>query len=172
MNISVHHHHLYRLSIIKKQFFLMQQQIMAQLTSRQSQVIASVRTANIDNDQTDETIEIQPNEAASTMKIEKHPTNDQDKLFVHYTHEKRFQSFKRDAHKGYDQIFKHTNAMDLRLIVGNRNRRDAKNELIRKRPKSAILQNKAKQIKNKYMKLLGKLCLHSTYMFFYFFSIH
>ncbi|CAF1379646.1 unnamed protein product [Adineta steineri] len=54
-----------------------------------------------------------------------------------------------------DNVFKNTPAMDLKLIVGNRNRRDAKNELIRKRPKRSLLQ--CKQIQNKYKKMLGKL---------------
>ena len=61
---------------------------------------------------------------------------------------------KRDMHKVYDTVFKNTPAMNLRLTVGNRNRRDAKNELIRKRPKRSILQNQL--IKNKYLKFLGK----------------
>ena len=63
-------------------------------------------------------------------------------LIIHYTHEKRFQSFKRDIHQNYDNVFKHKPAMELKLIVGNRNRRDAKNELIRKRPTKRLLQNK------------------------------
>ena len=37
-------------------------------------------------------------------------------------------------HQVYEDIFKNTPAMDVKIIVGNRNRRDAKNELIRKRP--------------------------------------
>ena len=44
--------------------------------------------------------------------------------------------------------------MTMKLIVGNRNRRDAKKELIHKRPKRSILQSKI--IKNKYLKFLGK----------------
>jgi hypothetical protein len=38
-------------------------------------------------------------------------------------------------HQVYENVFKNTNAMNLKLIVGIRNRRDAKNELICKRPK-------------------------------------
>ncbi|CAF4327710.1 unnamed protein product, partial [Adineta steineri] len=52
----------------------------------------------------------------------------------------------------YDNVFKNTPAMNMKLIVGNRNRRDALNELIRKRPKRSLLQNIL--IKNKYSKLL------------------
>jgi hypothetical protein len=32
--------------------------------------------------------------------------------------------------------------MNRKVIVGNRNRRDARNELLRKRPKPSFLQNK------------------------------
>jgi hypothetical protein len=61
----------------------------------------------------------------------------------------------------YGNVFRNTPAMNLQLIVGNRNRRDAKNELVRKRPKPSILQNK--RIKNKYLKFLGKSSFHSMY---------
>jgi hypothetical protein len=44
-------------------------------------------------------------------------------------------------HQVYDGTFENTPAMYAKLIVGTRNRRDAKNELIRKRPKRTLLQN-------------------------------
>jgi hypothetical protein len=50
-------------------------------------------------------------------------------------------------HKLYENIFENTPAMDVKIIVGNLNRRSATHELIRKRPKKAILQDKT--IKNK-----------------------
>jgi hypothetical protein len=54
---------------------------------------------------------------------------------------------------------KNTLAMDLKLIVGNRNRRDAQNELICKRLKPSLLKNikiQSKRIKNKYLQFLSK----------------
>ncbi len=45
-------------------------------------------------------------------------------------------------HHVYADIFQNTLAMNAKIIVGNRNRRDAKNELIRKRPTKRLLQNK------------------------------
>ena len=126
----------------------MRHKIMGQLTPRQSQVATSAATANMDNDQTDDTEEIESKDVA--LKAEKKPTQFGDQLFVHYTHEKRLQSFKRDMHQVYENVFKNTPAMNVKLIVGNRNRRDAKNELTRKRPKPSILQSK--RIKNKYLK--------------------
>ncbi len=44
-------------------------------------------------------------------------------------------------HRVYEDVFENTPAMYAKLIVGNRNRRDAKNELIRERPKKALLNN-------------------------------
>jgi hypothetical protein len=71
----------------------------------------------------------------------KKPTNYGEKLFVHYKHEKRFQSCKQDMHRVYEDVFNNTPAMYAKLIVGNRNHRDAKNELIRKRSKKTLLNN-------------------------------
>ncbi len=139
----------------------MRQQLMGQPTPRQSQVAASAATANIDNDQTDDTIAID-SQKATKIKGKK-PINYGDQLFVHYTHEKRFQPFKRDMHQVYDNVFKNTPAIDMKLIVGNRNCRDAKNELVHNRPKAALLRNK--RIKNKYFKFSGKLFSQWRFIF-------
>ncbi|CAF1612204.1 unnamed protein product, partial [Didymodactylos carnosus] len=64
------------------------------------------------------------------------------KLIIHYTHEKRFQSFKKDMHTIYEDVFKDTPAMQVKLIVGNKNRRSARQQLIRKKPSKTLLQNK------------------------------
>jgi hypothetical protein len=48
-------------------------------------------------------------------------------------------------HHVYADIFKNTPAMAAKLILSNRNRRDAQNELIRKRPKKRLLQNLPKK---------------------------
>ncbi len=138
------------------QFTLIHHKIFGEPTPRQSQVAMSAATANLDNDQTDEDVE-QRVAKETTQTTETKQTSYGRKLFIHYTHEKRFRPFKRDLHQVYDNVFKGTPVMDVKLIVGNRNRRDAKNELIRKRPKPSLLQNKSRQIKNKYLKFLGKL---------------
>ncbi len=44
-------------------------------------------------------------------------------------------------HKIYDDVFKNTTVDDVKLIVGNRNRRSARYNLIRKRPKQSLLRN-------------------------------
>jgi len=79
--------------------------------------------------------------------------NSKDNLIIHYTHEKRFASLSRNIHRNFENVFRNANAMTVKLIVGNRNRRDTKKELIHKRPKRSILQSKL--IKNKYFKFLG-----------------
>ena len=39
---------------------------------------------------------------------------------------------KRNIHQVYDNVFKNTPGMDIKLIVGNRNRSDANEELYEK----------------------------------------
>ncbi|CAF4936211.1 unnamed protein product, partial [Rotaria socialis] len=130
----------------EKKFFQFRQKLLGEPTPRQSQVALSAATADIDNDpDTDEPK--QPNE--STTKIYKtNITNYQEKLFIHYTHEKRFNVFKRDMHHVYEDTFKSTPAMYTNLIVGNRNRRQASDELIHKRPTQPFLLNHITQSKH------------------------
>ncbi|CAF1513780.1 unnamed protein product, partial [Adineta steineri] len=109
-------------------------------TARQSQVSISAATADVDNDQTDE-----PQNEPTTTTVQERNKKEHacgNKLIVHYTHEKRFQTFKSDMQQVYDNTFKDTPAADVKLIVGNKNRRSAKTELICKRPKQSLLINK------------------------------
>ncbi|CAF1487920.1 unnamed protein product, partial [Adineta steineri] len=138
--------------LTRAQYILLRHEILGQSTPSQSQAASRAATADVDNDQTDVTEETTSRE--SVEKIQKKPINNAERLFLHYKHEKRFRPFKRNMHKVYQNVFKNTSAMDLRLIVGNRNRRDAKNELIRKRPKRSLLQ--CKQMQNKYKKMLER----------------
>lgn len=127
----------------------MHQDLYDQPTPRQSQIALSAAKADLDNDQTD-------NDHVTTVKKSSSSSN---KLFVHYNHEKRFRSFKRDLHQIHDKIIPRDLALDHRLIVGSRNRRDAKNLLIRKKPSSWLLHNEANRIQRKYSKFLGMLTL-------------
>jgi len=128
------------LIVDEKQFFCMRQTLLGQPTQRQSQVALSAATADIDNDPTDEQIMKMENEKNTTTANETIYNKD-DQFFVHYTHEKRFHSLKRDMHKVYQDTFENAPAIYSKLIVGNRNRRNAQHELIRKRPKKTLLQN-------------------------------
>lgn len=116
-------------------------------TNRQSQIAISATTADSNNDQTDESMMEEQTTTNINDNRKKNPTDYGEKLFVHYTHEQRLNTLKRDMHHVYNDTFQHTPAMDLNLIVGSRNRRDAKHELIRKRPNKSLLQNKAKPSK-------------------------
>jgi hypothetical protein len=102
--------------------------------------------ANIDNDQTEDE-EQQQEPRKSAIKKEQKQKPYEENLIIHYTHEKRLHDFKRDMHQVYDDVFKNTPVSDVKLIVGNRNRRNASKELIHKRPKLSILKNKPKKSK-------------------------
>ncbi|CAF4263437.1 unnamed protein product, partial [Rotaria magnacalcarata] len=116
----------------ENKFFQLRQKLLGQPTPRQSQVALSAATADIDNDPIANETK-QSNE--STTKVDqKTIKNYEEKLFLHYTHEKRFKVFKRDMHHVYEHTFRATPAMYTNLIVGNRNRRQASDELIHKRP--------------------------------------
>ncbi|CAF3626099.1 unnamed protein product, partial [Rotaria socialis] len=84
----------------ENKFFQLRQKLLAQPTSRQSQVALNAATTDIDNDPVaDETK--QPNQ--SPTKLDSTTiTNYEEKLFLHYTHEKRFEVFKRDMHHAYE----------------------------------------------------------------------
>jgi hypothetical protein len=113
----------------------MRNKLLGEPTSRQSQIELSATTAGMDNDQTDDQIIEQP------TTTDNKPTNYGARFFVHYTHEQRFNTLKKDMHQVYDDIFQNTPAMYTRMVVSTRNRRDAKHEVIRKRPKRTLLRN-------------------------------
>lgn len=52
-----------------------------------------------------------------------------DNLIIHYTHEARLYSCKKDIHRLWNEIFQQTSVMSTRLIVGNRNSRNVKKTL-------------------------------------------
>ncbi|CAF1164425.1 unnamed protein product, partial [Adineta ricciae] len=134
----------------ESQYYLLHHDILGQPTPQKSQVASRATMADVDNDQANATTETIAKE--SIKNIQNKPINYADRLFLHYTHEKRFHPLKRGMHHVYEKVYKYTPAMDLKLIVGNRNRRDATHELVRKRPKRSLLR--CKQIKQKYIKLL------------------
>ena len=147
MNMHLHPH-FYHLLRMKNNSFICVNKSLGQPTQRQSQVALSAATANIDNEQTDEQI----------MEREKSKNNNQnnpiynkgDKFFVHYTHEQRFQSLKRDVHTLHQHMFHNSPAIYSKLIVGNRNRRNTQHELVRKRPRKALLQNQKLKVSINY----------------------
>jgi superfamily II RNA helicase len=119
----------------------MRNRLLGEPTLRQSQTAISATTADMDNDQTNDQI------MAVQTTTNKKSKNSSEQFHVHYTHERRFQTLKKDMHKVYDDIFQNTPAMYAKLVVGTRNRRDEKNELIRKRPARTLLRNTITQSK-------------------------
>lgn len=74
-------------------------------------------------------------------KIERQGTNDEQYptkwdrcLIIHYNHEQRLSKMKKTIHQLWDTLFINTSIHETRLIVGSRNNRNAKRELIHTRP--------------------------------------
>jgi hypothetical protein len=57
-----------------------------------------------------------------------------DNLILHYTHEARLASSKKDIHQLWHQMFDGTPVTSTKLIVGNRNNRKCHDSLVRRRP--------------------------------------
>lgn len=91
---------------------LIHQDLYDQTTLCQTQVAVGVTKADLDNDQIDN----------DNVTIVKKSSSSSNKLFIHYNHEKRFRSFKRDLHQIHNKIIPRDLPLDHRLIVGNRNR--------------------------------------------------
>ncbi|CAF3586434.1 unnamed protein product, partial [Adineta steineri] len=149
----------------QQQFIHTRQNILRKPTRQQSQIAISIATTDLDNKSTNEnvlhTTPILRTEANKDTQLNKN-------IIVHYTHEKRFHSFKRDMHRILDDTFETQLNKDIKLIVGNRNRRNTQNELIRKRPKKSLLQNRVPKnnfyiLRNKEMAQLinGEIVLMS-----------
>ncbi|CAF0779037.1 unnamed protein product [Rotaria sordida] len=65
-------------------------------------------------------------------KIPKWTTN----LIIHYTHERRLSTYKKDIHQLWNHIFVHTPVINTRLIVGKRNSANLTKELVCRRPQT------------------------------------
>ncbi len=55
-------------------------------------------------------------------------------IIIHYTHEKRLQSIKKATHQLWNQTFAQIPVINTRLIIGNRNNRNMKRELVHRHP--------------------------------------
>ena len=125
----------------ERQYSILYQKIMNQPIIRPSQTVR----LNEDDDTDNTTMGYNAVAQQITTKSSKPSTKSTDtakKLILHYHHEKRFHSFKHDLHKLYDDTYQNTPGIDLKLLIGNRNRRNAAHQLIRKRPKQILLRDK------------------------------
>ncbi|CAF3564401.1 unnamed protein product [Rotaria socialis] len=123
------------------QFLQMRIALSGQPSRQQSQVEMRIATLTTDNEHLIEELE---KKQEATIQEKKKPNKFQNKLIIHYTHEKRFKTRKRDLHRIFQETFANTSILETKLIVGNRNQKSTMKELIRKRPRQAILKNKAK----------------------------
>jgi hypothetical protein len=70
-----------------------------------------------------------------SAKLPQKKKNSKQRLFLHYTHEKRLKPLKRDIHEAYHTTFQNTHVNNVKLLVGCRNNQKAKAQFIRrKRP--------------------------------------
>ena len=58
-------------------------------------------------------------------------------IIVHYTHEQRLSSCKRDIHQLWNDTFRGTPASHTRLIIGNRNSCNLAKQLVKRRSENA-----------------------------------
>ncbi|CAF3448468.1 unnamed protein product, partial [Rotaria socialis] len=117
-----------------------------QSSRQQSEVEMRIATLTTDNEHL---IEESDKKQEFTIQENKKPNEFQNKLIIHYTHEKRFITRKRDLHRIFQETFVKTPIIETKLIVGNRNQKSTMKELIRKRPRKAILKNKPKANENR-----------------------
>ncbi|CAF4779782.1 unnamed protein product, partial [Rotaria sp. Silwood2] len=81
--------------------------------------------------------------SATTIKQKKNIF--QNALIIHYTHEKRFTTMKKDMHRIFREAFQGFGIEAVRLIVGHQNSPNSERELIRKRPPLKYLTLKQQQ---------------------------
>ena len=112
----------------EKQFYQIRTQLLKQQTNVEQQVQDRISSITDQSDEEQTKDKHNPNKAQQK----------QDKwnkcLIIHYTHEQRLASYKRDIHQIWDATFKPTPIQETKLIVGNRNNRNSAEELVSKRP--------------------------------------
>jgi ATP-dependent Lon protease len=124
-------------------FSQMRAQLLVRSTAIQTQItVETVRSEK----KTNPTVAVAREEERTAMKPNnvKNSKNEQvtNRLILHYTHEKRVESYKRDIHQIWSEVFANTLASEVQVIVGNRNNRDAKSEMVQKRPNLSLLITK------------------------------
>jgi hypothetical protein len=123
-------------------FIQLRKKLMGQPTARQSQLEAQIVQYTLDNDEYKEKPSMQI--ATSVSSTNPQSKKSQDNIIIHYTHEKRFISMKKDMHEIFREAFQGLGLDSIRLIVGNRNSPNSQRELIRKRPHLKLLTLKHK----------------------------
>jgi len=60
-------------------------------------------------------------------------------LIIHYTHEQRLQTYKKEIHQLWNETFTNTPVLNTKLIIGNRNSRNVNKTLVHRRPQYTSL---------------------------------
>lgn len=105
------------------------------------------------------------------LEIEKNPKknkNFENTLFIHHTHENRLRSMKRGLHQIHKTIFDQSQTKNVKMIVGNSNRRNTAHELIRKRSKKWLLKNQTpkSELPVKKIELLSYSTISISFSYF------
>jgi hypothetical protein len=111
----------------------MRTQLLNHPTSSQSEIEKRI----ISVDETNEAL----NEQVKS-EIEKADEKSATRLIVHSVYEKRLETIQRDIHEVWAMTFEDSNMLNVKLIVGSRNARNAKLELVRTRPALSLLTSK------------------------------
>lgn len=119
----------------------MRSKILAQSTFRQSQVTPVTTINQIENDPRHS---IQQATTITQSRVEQNTkeTKFKDQLILHHSYENRFRSVKRGLHEVHKEIFSQSATKNVQMMVGNRKRRNATHDLIRKQPQQSLLKNK------------------------------
>ena len=118
-------------------FIQLRKKLMGQPTARQSQLEAQIVQDTLDNHEYKEKPSMQIATSVSTTSAQSKKC--QDNIIIHYTHEHRFISMKKDMHEVFREAFQGLGLDSVRLIVGNRNSPNSQRELIRKRPHPKLM---------------------------------
>ncbi|CAF1409608.1 unnamed protein product [Rotaria magnacalcarata] len=123
----------------ENQFLVMRNTLLPKLTVKERETQHRIAAARLSKE-TKDTNDKEKMTTITTISRQNKPNKFTNTLFLHYTHEQRLHTLKRDIHKIYSEIFHNALSMDLRLIVGHRNHRNTGHELIQKRPHRNILK--------------------------------
>lgn len=145
-------------------FIQLRKTLMGQPTARQSQIGAQIAQYTLDNDEYKEKPSMQIATSVSTTDQQRKKCH--DNIIIHYTHENRFISVKKDMDEIFREAFQGLGIDTVRLIVAHRNSPNSQRELIRKRLhiKLMILRHKGnKSNSEKSLFLVPSLLKHISH---------
>jgi hypothetical protein len=130
----------------ENQFFMLRQKLLTQPSIKQAIVAKSANRVHLIHDNSNNIPEAaaaaQPQPRSIEITVEQKQDKFKNAIFIHCTHEGRFQGMKRELHDIHQSFFESTPNENIRLIVGNRNNRNTDFELARKRPHPSLLKIK------------------------------